>query len=162
MVGICSICGLVHVSTDCRFLMASDSFILMLLIMWIGTDDSISCFRSMCLGPCVCCDGSVLCMFMLSSQARRVENKWCVISSGNVRSSPRGWKKYLGAPKSLGLVLYFTVTQVISHWSKKNHVNIQNFCGAEKYTPYEEVRGKSFFVEKYSNLLQLVLSKKMN
>ena len=67
MVGICSICGLVHVSTDCRFLMASDSFILMLLIMWIGTDDSISCFRSMCLGPCVCCDGSVLCMFMLSS-----------------------------------------------------------------------------------------------
>ena len=67
MVEICSICGLVHVSTDCRPLMASDSFILMLVIMWIGTGDSISCFRSMCLGPCVCCDGSVPCMFMLSS-----------------------------------------------------------------------------------------------
>lgn len=46
-VEICNICGLVHVSTDCRLLMASDSFILMVMIMWVGTGDSVSCFRSM-------------------------------------------------------------------------------------------------------------------
>ena len=67
IVEICSICGFVHVSTDCRLLMASNSFILMLMRMWVSTGDSVSCFRSMCVGPCVCSDGSVPCMFMLSS-----------------------------------------------------------------------------------------------
>lgn len=67
MVEICSICDFVHVSTDCILLMASDSFILMLMRMWVGTDDSVSRFRSMYVGPCVCSDGSVPCMFMLSS-----------------------------------------------------------------------------------------------